>query len=80
MATTTTTQTTTSAGDPRVAGGRYRSNYWGSEYRVEAISVTANGHLESITVTDDHGTRTHCTAWDSRDDILFDPRTQRPAP
>jgi hypothetical protein len=75
----TSTSTHTSPRDPRVAGGRYRSNYWDSEYTVEAIAFTARGHLKSITVTDQDGSRTHCTAWDSRDEILYDPRTERPA-
>jgi hypothetical protein len=61
--------------DPRVAGGRYRSHYWGSEYEVLAISFTAYGVLEFITVRDDRGARTHATGWDERDEILFDPRT-----
>jgi hypothetical protein len=62
--------------DPRVAGGRYHNHYWGIDYTVHAISFTPNGFLESITVSDDQGTRTHGTAWNRRDRILFDPRTQ----
>jgi hypothetical protein len=71
--------------DPRVVGGRYRSHYWDCEYEVLAISFTAHGVLESITVRDDQGARTHATGWDERDEILSDPRTapgddQRPQP
>jgi hypothetical protein len=62
--------------DPRVPGGRYQSSYWGIDYTVDAISFGPNGFLESITVTDKDGSRTHCTAWDRRDRILFDPGTQ----
>lgn len=54
--------------DPRVVGGRYRSAYWGIEYTVNAITFGRNGCLESITVTDKDGTRTHGTAWDRRDE------------
>lgn len=60
--------------DPRVAGGRYHSAYWGIDYTVDAISFGPNGFLEWITVTDKDGTRTHGTAWDPRDRIVFDPR------
>ena len=42
---------------------------------VLAISFTAHGVLEFITVRDDQGARTHATGWDERDEILFDPRT-----
>ena len=62
--------------DPRVIGGRYRSHYWGDEYTVLAIKFTEHGFLDSITVQDDRGTRTHGTAWDERDQIVFDPRTK----
>jgi hypothetical protein len=69
----TSSQTPT---DPRVVGGRYHCTYWGIDYTVDAISFGPNGFLESITVTDKDGSRTHCTAWDRRDRILFDPRTE----
>ncbi|WP_139043394.1 hypothetical protein [Mycobacterium lentiflavum] len=62
--------------DPRVIGGRYRSYYWATEYSVLAIKFSAHGFLDSITVQDDRGSRTHGTAWDERDQILFDPRTK----
>ena len=62
--------------DPRVIGGRYRSHYWGDEYTVLAITFTECGFLDSITVHDDRGRRTHGTGWDERDQILFDPRTK----
>lgn len=64
---------TTCPRDPRVVGGRYRSYYWGTEYVVLAIAFTASGFLDSITVRDDAGTRTHGTSWDDRDEILFAP-------
>jgi hypothetical protein len=76
---TATTPGTTER-EPRVVGGRYRSYYWGIEYTVLAVSRTESGALESITVTDTDGTRTHATAWDGRDQILCDPRTTRPQP
>jgi hypothetical protein len=72
--------TTRTPADPRVAGGRYRGAYWGIDYTVNAIESARNGFLQSITVTDKDGTRTHATAWDARDQILFDPRTERPQP
>jgi hypothetical protein len=62
--------------DPRVPGGRYHCFYWGIDYTVDAIRFGPNGSLESITVTDNDGSRTHATAWDRRDAIVFDPRTQ----
>ncbi len=62
--------------DPRVVGGRYHCFYWCIDYTVEAISFGPNGFLESITVTDKDGSRTHATAWDGRDRIVFDPRTE----
>jgi hypothetical protein len=62
--------------DPRVVGGRYHCFCWGIDYTVEAISFGPNGFLESITVTDKDGSRTHATAWDRRDRILFDPRSE----
>jgi hypothetical protein len=65
--------------DPRVVGGRYRNHYWDCEYEVLAISFTAHGVLEFITVRDDQGARTHATSWDERDEILFDPRVAPPA-
>jgi hypothetical protein len=68
--------TCSTPGDPRVIGGRYRSHYWGDEYTVLAITFTECGFLDSITVRDDRGSRTHATAWDERDQILFDPRTK----
>jgi hypothetical protein len=61
--------------DPRVPGGRYHSFYWGIDYTVDAISLQPNGSLQSITVTDKDGSRTHATAWDRRDRIVFDPCT-----
>lgn len=54
--------------DPRVVGGLYLSGYWGSEYTVLAIEFDSHGWLKSVTVQDDDGTRTHCTAWDTRRD------------
>jgi hypothetical protein len=66
--------------DPRVVGGRYHSAYWDIDYTVNAITFGPNGFLEAITVTDNDGTRTHTTAWDSRDRVLFDPRTARTQP
>ena len=45
---------------------------------VLAISFTAHGVLEFITVRDDQGARTHATGWDDRDEILFDPRVAHP--
>lgn len=75
---TTTTAPSSSAREPRVVGGRYRSHYWGTDYTVLAIRLTERGDLESITVRDDDGTRSHCTGWDSRDQILFDPRSPGP--
>ena len=62
--------------DPRVPGGRYHCFYCGIDYTVDAISFAPNGFLESITVTDNDGSRTHATAWERRDRIVFDPRTQ----
>ena len=75
-----TTSTQTSRRDPRVVGGRYRSAYWGTDYTVNAITFSRNGFLESVTVTDKDGTRTHGTAWDTRDEILYDPRAERTQP
>lgn len=53
--------------DPRVVGGRYLCGYWGTEYTVLAIEFE-RGWLKSVTVQDDDGTRTHCTAWDIKHD------------
>lgn len=66
--------------DPRVVGGRYHSAYWDLDYTVEAITFRPNGFMATITVTDKDGTRTHATAWDGRDRVLFDPRTPRTQP
>ena len=67
--------------DPRVVGGRYHCAYWGVDYTVNATSFGPDGFLESITVTDDDGSsRTHATAWDRRDQILFDPHTESGQP
>lgn len=66
--------------DPRVVGGRYHSAYWDIDYTVEAIVFGPNGFMETITVTDKDGTRTHATAWDGRDRVLFDPGTARAQP
>lgn len=71
-----TTTTSAPPRDPRVLGGRYRSHYWGTEYTVLAIKFSAHGFLDSITVHDDSGRRTHGTAWDQRDQILFEPQTK----
>ena len=60
---------------PRVVGGRYLSGYWGTEYTVLAIDVDTSGWMRSITVCDDQSTRTHSTAWDKRDRVLFTPST-----
>ena len=76
----TATAPATTEREPRVVSGRYRSYYWGVEYTVVAVSRTESGALEWITVTDNDGTRTHATAWDGRDQILFDPRTARTQP
>lgn len=53
---------------PRVVGGRYRSAYWGTEYTVLAIDTSAT--TPTFTVQDDHGIRTHSTAWAKRDEVL----------
>lgn len=66
--------------DPRVVGGRYHSAYWDSDYTVNAITLGPNGFMESITVTDKDGTRTHATAWGDRDRVLFDPRAASAQP
>lgn len=75
----TTRKRTKVAQDPRVVGGIYYCGYWGTTYRVDAITVNPRGLLDSITVTtiaadtpemaDTVGrTRTHCTSWDHRRD------------
>lgn len=68
--------TSAAPADPRVVGGRYRSDYWDTEYTVLAITFTECRFLESITVHDGRGRRTHATGWDERDQILLDPRTK----
>lgn len=56
--------------DPRRAGGQYLSGYWHEEYTVTAIETRA-GVLWLTCAWADGRSTTHCTAWDSRRDVIL---------
>lgn len=64
---------------PRTVGGQYRSHNGGETYSVLAIEPGPRDSwpVWQITVLDDGATepKSHCTAWNDRDQVLFQPET-----
>ena len=64
---------------PRKAGTRYRSHSWGDEITVLAVDRDAPGwQVWTVTEATDEElargrSRTHCTAWDDRDQVISQP-------
>ena len=59
---------------PQVPGGRYFCSYWRKEYTVLFIDWTTNRDSWLMTVKwEDGRISRHCTAWDKKDQIIYQP-------